>query len=81
MKPAILVVDDDVAVCELLQDVLSEHVFTVLTCHTGQDAVNRVHCAGSAGHDAAGYQRITGFAATAKAATIATGGDADGAGK
>lgn len=36
MKPAILVVDDDVAVCELLQDVLSEHVFTVLTCHTGQ---------------------------------------------
>ena len=26
MKPAILVVDDDVAVCELLQDVLSEHV-------------------------------------------------------
>lgn len=42
MKPAILVVDDDVAVCELLQDVLSEHVFTVLTCHTGQDAVNRV---------------------------------------
>ena len=42
MKPAILVVDDDVAVCELLQDVLSEHVFTVLTCHSGQDAVNRV---------------------------------------
>ncbi|KAA1337182.1 response regulator, partial [Escherichia coli] len=42
MKPAILVVDDDVAVCELLQDVLSEHVFTVLTCHTGQEAVNRV---------------------------------------
>ena len=38
----ILVVDDDVAVCELLQDVLSEHVFTVLTCHTGQEAVNRV---------------------------------------
>ncbi|MFJ5424467.1 DNA-binding response regulator, partial [Enterobacter sp. CER55] len=24
MKPAILVVDDDTAVCELLQDVLSE---------------------------------------------------------
>ena len=42
MKPAILVVDDDVAVCELLQDVLSEHVFTVLTCHSGQDAVNRI---------------------------------------
>ncbi|HBX15233.1 MAG TPA: DNA-binding response regulator, partial [Leclercia adecarboxylata] len=29
MKPAILVVDDDTAVCELLQDVLNEHVFTV----------------------------------------------------
>lgn len=29
MKPAILVVDDDTAVCELLQDVLSEHVFSV----------------------------------------------------
>jgi DNA-binding response OmpR family regulator len=29
MKPAILVVDDDLAVCELLRDVLSEHVFTV----------------------------------------------------
>ncbi|MWL75331.1 DNA-binding response regulator, partial [Escherichia coli] len=26
MKPAILVVDDDTAVCELLQDVLNEHV-------------------------------------------------------
>ncbi|MCC8232805.1 response regulator [Enterobacter mori] len=43
MKPAILVVDDDTAVCELLQDVLSEHVFTVLVCHNGQDALNRVH--------------------------------------
>ncbi|MCL7702499.1 DNA-binding response regulator, partial [Enterobacter kobei] len=37
MKPAILVVDDDLAVCELLQDVLSEHVFAVLVCHNGQD--------------------------------------------
>ena len=35
MKPAILVVDDDVAVCELLQDVLSEHVFTVLVFRQG----------------------------------------------
>jgi DNA-binding response OmpR family regulator len=39
MKPAILVVDDDTAVCELLQDVLSEHVFDVLVCHNGQDAL------------------------------------------
>ena len=42
MKPAILVVDDDTAVCELLQDVLSEHVFSVLVCHNGQDALRRV---------------------------------------
>ncbi|MBM3071533.1 response regulator transcription factor [Enterobacter sp. RHBSTW-00994] len=39
MKPAILVVDDDTAVCELLQDVLNEHVFTVFVCHNGQDAL------------------------------------------
>ena len=39
MKPAILVVDDDVAVCELLRDVLSEHVFTVHVCHNGLDAI------------------------------------------
>lgn len=42
MKPAILVVDDDTAVCELLQDVLSEHVFSVRVCHNGQDALRRV---------------------------------------
>ena len=42
MKPAILVVDDDLAVCELLQDVLSEHVFDVLVCHNGQDVPGRV---------------------------------------
>lgn len=41
MKPAILVVDDDIAVCELLQDVLNEHVFTVYVCHTGQDALRQ----------------------------------------
>ena len=41
MKPAILVVDDDTAVCELLQDVLSEHVFSVLVCHNGRDALRR----------------------------------------
>lgn len=39
MKPAILVVDDDVAICALLQDVLSEHVFAVTACHTGQEAL------------------------------------------
>lgn len=39
MKPAILVVDDDTAVCALLEDVLSEHVFTVHLCHNGLDAI------------------------------------------
>ncbi len=39
MKPAILVVDDDEAVCTLLQDVLSEHVFAVSACHSGQEAL------------------------------------------
>ncbi|WP_343551334.1 response regulator transcription factor [Pantoea sp.] len=39
MKPAILVVDDDRAVCELLHDVLHEHVFTVYSCHQGKDAL------------------------------------------
>lgn len=39
MKPVILVVDDDEAICTLLQDVLSEHVFAVTACHTGQDAL------------------------------------------
>ncbi|WP_130835371.1 response regulator [[Erwinia] mediterraneensis] len=39
MKPAILVVDDERAVCELLRDVLSEHVFTVYTCHQGKEVV------------------------------------------
>ena len=39
MKPAILVVDDDVGVCTLLKDVLSEHVFAVTACHSGQAAL------------------------------------------
>ncbi|WP_342322598.1 response regulator transcription factor [Kosakonia sp. BYX6] len=39
MKPAILVVDDDPAICALLEDVLSEHVFTVYVCHNGLEAV------------------------------------------
>ncbi|WP_105285629.1 response regulator transcription factor [Escherichia sp. MOD1-EC5495] len=40
MKPVVLVVDDDAAICALLQDVLSEHVFTVSVCHTGQEAIS-----------------------------------------
>lgn len=72
MKPAILVVDDDTAVCELLQDVLSEHVFSVLVCHNGQDALSLVqhepHIAlVLPGYDAAGYQRPAGITAPAKA--------------
>jgi DNA-binding response OmpR family regulator len=39
MKPAVLVVDDDPAICELLCDVLNEHVFTVYTCHHGREAL------------------------------------------
>lgn len=39
MKQVILVVDDDTAVCELLQDVLTEHVFSVQVCHNGQQAL------------------------------------------
>ena len=39
MKPIILVVDDDPAICELLTDMLSEHVFTVLVCHQGNAAL------------------------------------------
>ena len=39
MKPVVLVVDDDGAVCSLLQDVLNEHVFAVTACHTGQEAL------------------------------------------
>jgi DNA-binding response OmpR family regulator len=39
MKPVILVVDDDSAIGELLSDVLSAHVFDVLVCQTGSDAL------------------------------------------
>ncbi|MBU4681723.1 response regulator transcription factor [Cedecea davisae] len=42
MKPAILVVDDDKAICDVLRDVLNEHVFDVLVCHTGNEAVEAV---------------------------------------
>jgi DNA-binding response OmpR family regulator len=42
MKPAILVVDDDPAICDLLHDVLSEHVFTVRCCHRGEEALHQV---------------------------------------
>jgi DNA-binding response OmpR family regulator len=39
MKPLILVIDDDVAICELLRDVLAEHVFDVAVCHFGQQGL------------------------------------------
>lgn len=39
MKPAILVVDDDLAICDVLRDALNEHVFNVLVCHTGNEAL------------------------------------------
>jgi len=39
MKPMILVVDDDPAICDLLSDMLNEHVFTVQTCHHGRAAL------------------------------------------
>lgn len=42
MKPAILVVDDDKAICDVLRDVLSEHVFDVLLCHSGNEALQIV---------------------------------------
>lgn len=43
MKPAILVVDDDLAICDVLCDVLNEHVFDVTVCHTGNEAINAIH--------------------------------------
>lgn len=42
MKPVILVIDDDTAICELLRDVLAEHVFDVVVCHLGQQGVATV---------------------------------------
>jgi len=39
MMPAILVVDDDPAVCDVLQDALSEHRLTVYRCHQGREAL------------------------------------------
>lgn len=42
MKPAILVVDDDLAICDVLRDTLSEHVFEVTVCHCGNDALTAI---------------------------------------
>ena len=42
MKAVILVVDDDIAMGELLSDVLGAHAFEVLVCQTGGDALARV---------------------------------------
>lgn len=39
MKPAILVVDDDPAVCDVLQDALGEHQLKVYCCHQGKEAL------------------------------------------
>lgn len=82
MKPVVLVVDDDTAICALLQDVLSEHVFTVSVCHTGQEAILRIEgdpdiCAGGAGYDATRYQRPEGIAANPETASDIAGGDVD----
>lgn len=42
MKPAILVVDDDQAICDVLIDALNEHVFDVLVRHTGNEALTAI---------------------------------------
>lgn len=39
MKTAILVVDDDPAVCDVLQDALGEHQLKVYCCHQGKEAL------------------------------------------
>ncbi len=42
MKPVILVIDDDVAICELLSDVLGAHAFEVVACQNGGEALATV---------------------------------------
>lgn len=42
MKPVILVVDDDSAICELLRDVLGAHAFEVMVCQSGGEALATV---------------------------------------
>ncbi|HBQ8025708.1 TPA: response regulator transcription factor [Klebsiella aerogenes] len=42
MKPVILVIDDDVAICELLGDVLGAHAFEVVACQNGGEALATV---------------------------------------
>jgi DNA-binding response OmpR family regulator len=47
MKPVILVVDDDIAMGELLRDVLGAHAFEVLVCQsitTGSSGRVRCSC-------------------------------------
>ena len=39
MKPAILVVDDEPAVCDVLQDASGEHQLKVCCCHQGKEAL------------------------------------------
>lgn len=43
MTPAILIVDDDRAICELLHDVLREHVSAIYRCHQGRDVLALLH--------------------------------------
>lgn len=43
MKPAVLIVDDDPAICDVLCDVLNEHVFTVHACHRGSEALTLIN--------------------------------------
>ncbi|ELY3904540.1 TPA: response regulator transcription factor [Klebsiella aerogenes] len=42
MKPVILVIDDDAAICELLSDVLGAHAFEVVACQNGGEALATV---------------------------------------
>ena len=42
MKPVILVIDDDTAICELLGDVLGAHAFEVVACQNGGEALATV---------------------------------------
>ncbi len=40
--PTILVVDDDVELCSLITNYLSNHDFQLTSCHTGVDAIERI---------------------------------------
>lgn len=42
MKESILIVDDDLQVCELLVDILSEHNYTTILAHSGEQALHKI---------------------------------------